>query len=60
MTSDTGVSVTEKARAISTICRRPIDEVADDVARRDAVAGKDLVELVEDQPARPACASRSP
>ena len=27
-------------------------EIADDVARRDAVARKDLVELVEDQPAR--------
>ena len=42
-------SVTVKARATSTIWRLPIGRSLDDVAGADAVAGKDLVELGEDQ-----------
>ena len=60
MTSVTGVSVTEKARAISTIWRRADRKIADDVAGRDAVAGKDLVELVEDQLARALAPAEAP
>ena len=49
MTRRAGASETVKARAISTICRRPIERSCTR-SRADAVARKNLVELVEDEP----------
>ena len=59
MTSRAGASVTVKARAISTICRRAIERSPTMVAGVDAVAGEDRVELARDQRARRGAASRS-
>ena len=60
MTSLSGSSVTVKARATSTIWRWPIGRSLTMSAGVDAVAGKDLIELVADQPAGLRAASRSP
>jgi hypothetical protein len=59
MTRRTGVSVSEKARATSTICRRPIGRSPTMSSGLDAVAGEDLVELLADQLVRRGGASRS-
>ncbi len=60
MTSRTGVSVTVKARAISTIWRRAIGEVADDVARRRCHGRERSRRACRRSAARRGRASRSP
>ena len=58
MTSLAGASVTVKARAISTICRRAIERSPTSRAEVDAVAGKDRVEHRRASAPRRGAASR--